>query len=186
MHRRIDRTVLGHLLLQILAVVIFTAQLAWSQETASPAALSFASSEAVAQCPVSVQYNVNLGQGQDTALVPIFVATMTITNNQQPTLSTPPTNDSSVIQSWRMGWKFPYNSTIKTPEDVFDPNVILLTPDSVTSVLEEISNVGSENSLTNTTSSDGAAAIGGQGIAPGESRQFGFLGTKGQGKYTSI
>jgi hypothetical protein len=186
MHRRIDRTILSPLLLQVLAIFVFTTQLTWSQTTASPPALSFSSSEAAAQCPVSVQYNVNLGQGQDTALVPIFVATLTISNNQQPTASTPPNDDSNFIQSWRMGWKFPFNSTIKTPGDVFDPNVVLLTPDSLTPVLEEISSGDTRNSSPNTTSSTNRrAASGGKGIAPGESRQFGFLGTKGGGKFMS-
>lgn len=185
MHRRIDRTILRHLLLRVLAILVFTTQLASSQNTASPPALSSSSFEAAAQCPVSVQYNVNLGQGQDTALVPIFVATITITNNQEPAASTPPNTDDNSIQSWRMGWKFPYNSTIKTPGDVFDPTVVLLTPDSVTPVLEEISGGGDGGNSTTNTNSSSTAAIGGRGIAPGESRQFGFLGTKGGGELSA-
>lgn len=107
---------------------------------------------AAAQCPVAVQYNVNLGQGNDTAVVPIFVATVTIQNND-PTVE---------IQGWRMGWHFPYGSTIKTPQDVFDPGVRLLTPDSSSAVLD--SAPGRNTSV----------------LIPsrGGSRQFGFLGTK--------
>ena len=78
-----------------------------------------------------------------------------------------------------MGWKFPFNSTIKSPQDVFDPTVVLLTPDSVTPVLEETG--GSTNKsiavITNST-----VTAGGSGIAPGQSLQFGFLGTKGSGE----
>jgi hypothetical protein len=188
MHRRIDRSILRHLLLQVLAILAFTTNLTSSQN-AAPAPLLLAPSPepsspsstgvAAAQCPVSVQYNVNLGQGQDTALVPIFVATITITNNQQTPVGEGAPNktlsisNSTTIESWRMGWKFPFNSTIKTPQDVFDPSVVLLTPDSVTPVLQEIS--GGNGTSNNSTA-------GGTGIAPGESRQFGFLGTKGSGK----
>jgi hypothetical protein len=78
-----------------------------------------------------------------------------------------------------MGWKFPFNSTIKTPEDVFDPSVVLLTPDSVTPVLEQITTNGGTGGTNSTGNRTGTAA---GGIAPGESRQFGFLGTKGSGK----
>ena len=124
-----------------------------------------------AQCPIAVQYNVNLGgqQSQDTAPVPIFVATVTITNQQQQP------ND---VQAWRLGWKFPFNSTIKNQHDVFDSDVVLLNPGSNTPVMESVAVGGSSNSTASAAPVEGSAVI-----AAGQSKIFGFLGTKGQGKY---
>lgn len=123
-----------------------------SEGSAAVPAQAQATQAQASACPVSVQYNVNLGQGQNTATVPIFVATITIQNN-----------DHVAIQGWRMGWQFPYNSTIKSPSDIFDSGITLLTPGSTTAVLD--SPAGRNSSVPI--------------LEGGGTRQFGFLGTKG-------
>lgn len=142
-------------------MLVIVARLATAQPVAEVAGASTQTAPSGSQCPVSVQYNVNLGQGQDTAMVPIFVATVTVSNNQA--------FGTTTIKAWRMGWRFPFNTTIKSAQDVFDPGVRLLNPDSTTPVMEA---AGGGN----------ASETGPQNIAPGQSRQFGFLGTKGTGK----
>lgn len=154
-------------------------------------------SGAAAQCPISVQYNVNLGQGQDTAQVPIFVATVTVSNNDAQNVglnvladAACPTCTSKLhsatspswllgipcasfqlqvtVSSWRMGWQFPFGSTIKSKGDVFDPSIVLLVPDSTTPVIE--------------TAPPSGPGPDTHAIAPGKSLQIGFLGTKGNGE----
>jgi hypothetical protein len=110
-------------------------------------------------CPFVVTYTSNLGQGADTAQVPIFVAQVALTNNDL---------DVSV-ESWRLGWRFPFGSVINSSTDIFDmPDAgpyLITTPDIPEVVLE-----GSPARNLN--------------IPPGGSKQFGFLGTKGAGPLT--
>lgn len=141
------------LLLLVLASMLKCSSCAPTQVTSPPVpSQPQATQSQASSCPVSVQYNVNLGQGQNTATVPIFVATVTIQNN-----------DHLAIQGWRMGWQFPYDSTIKSASDVFDSGITLLTPGSTTAVLD--SPAGRNSSVPI--------------LEGGGTRQFGFLGTKG-------
>lgn len=68
------------------------------------------------------------------------------------------------LQTWRMAWQFPFSSIIQTPQDVFEPGVVLLTPNTNAPVLQS----------TNSS------------LAPGQSLQFSFLGTKGRGKFCFV
>eukprot|EP00887_Chlorella_sp_A99_P004370 scaffold15.g4370.t1 len=104
-----------------------------------------------AACPVAVSFETNLGQqGNKTTDVPIFVGSITIQSSDE---------NNVTIEDWRMGWRFPFGSTIASPGDVFDPTVTLLTPNSSTVVLEHLD-------LS-------------RPLEPGSTMQFGFLGTKG-------
>uniref|UniRef100_A0A1D1ZQR8 Protein kinase domain-containing protein n=1 Tax=Auxenochlorella protothecoides TaxID=3075 RepID=A0A1D1ZQR8_AUXPR len=100
-------------------------------------------------CPVTLSYEVNLGQATNTTSVPIFVATVTVHN----------LDDNITIEEWQLSWDFPYSSTIASTRDVFDPDVFLLTPGE--------SNVEIMHSDSNKV------------LAPAGVYQFGFLGTKG-------
>ena len=162
MHQTNCRASCSFATLQALLGLVIVARLGAAQPiTEVPPATTPQPNASASQCPVSVQYNVNLGQGQDTALVPIFVATVTVSNNQGA--------GGTTIDAWRMGWKFPFNTTIKSLQDVFDPGLRLLNPDSSIPVMEASGN-------------GNASVMGPQYIQPGQSRQFGFLGTKGNGK----
>ncbi|KAK2078084.1 hypothetical protein QBZ16_003952 [Prototheca wickerhamii] len=74
---------------------------------------------AQASCPVVLNYDVNLGQG-NTSQVPIFVATITLQNE----------DDQVTVEQWLLEWDFPYDSVIASPSDLFDKSVELLTPGS--------------------------------------------------------
>ena len=65
-----------------------------------------------AQCPVSVNYDVNLGEsgswmdaGGD---VPIFVGGMVVHNNA------PAGTSNATIKDWELGWDFPFGSSIQS------------------------------------------------------------------------
>lgn len=78
-------------------------------------------------CPITVQYDVNLGQGQTSQEVPIFLVSMSIRNND---------SDNITVEEWRLGWQFPYGSYVSTQEDIFDSSLQLLNPGSTTPILE--------------------------------------------------
>jgi hypothetical protein len=150
---------------------------------------------AAAGCPVAVQYTVNLGQGQDFAAVPIFVATMAVLNNDKNNVrlqgrrawgmhrrqllplaprraekcSLHALRAQVTVDTWRMRWRFPYTSVIRSKQDVFDPGVELLTPGSATPVVQAV----------------GEGPVLARPIASGQPLQFGFLGTKGTGEAQS-
>jgi len=68
-----------------------------------------------------------------------------------------------------MGWQFPFGSTIKNSVDVLDPGLELLVLNSNTPIVETATGTASMRN-------DSLA------IAPGNSVQFLFIGTKGNGK----
>ncbi|PSC71845.1 serine threonine kinase [Micractinium conductrix] len=114
-----------------------------------------------AQCPLAVRYEVSLGQGLSgsggsgngtagSPTVPIFVAVMTVQNNANVS-----------IDEWRMGWHFPFGSVIKTQQDIFEPDIQLMSPDSVDPTIQ--------------------AANGTLAILQQDELLFSFLGTKGAG-----
>ncbi|KAL4420504.1 hypothetical protein ABPG75_010160 [Micractinium tetrahymenae] len=115
-----------------------------------PAAEDAQLTQLALQCPASVRYEISLGQGPAAPQVPIFVAVLTLQNNVNYT-----------VDEWRLGWHFPYGSVIKTQQDVFDPHITLMSPDSVDTSLESL--------------------FANRSIGGGEELLFSFLGTKGAG-----
>lgn len=119
--------------------------------------------DVAAQCPVSVTYDVNLGESGSWADaggdVPIFVGGMVVHNNA------PAGARNATIKDWELGWDFPFGSSIQTDKDLFDLKLRLSPDPSPLGV------------VVHTNSSGGLS----RPIAAQQSLQFGFLGTKGGG-----
>jgi len=134
--------------------------------------LQTASPQAQEECPIIVQYDVNLGTQSASSsapttttnpdAVPIFLVQMSIQNNSPSTTTTIPTN-GTLVDEWRLGWQFPYGSYINSQDDIFDNRLQLLNPESTTPVVQ-------------------TADVP---LLPGGEYRFTFLGTKNNSGTTS-
>lgn len=82
---RTDSSMFSHIVLSTTLALLCLSTLlapAAAQAPAPPStAVQTQQEQLQAQCPVSLEYSVNLGQAQDYTRVPVFVATMEINNN---------------------------------------------------------------------------------------------------------
>ncbi|KAA6418207.1 MAG: hypothetical protein FRX49_11865 [Trebouxia sp. A1-2] len=127
---------------------------------AAPTTAQQVAADSQGTCPVSIDYAVSLGEGGgDNSNVPIFVASLGITNHANLT-----------VQSWRLAWNFTDGEVLAEAADYF-PNTSYPLPGSFNTSHVEIQS-------TSLTADDEQQAVQNAWFYPSQEQTLQFLGTK--------